>query len=96
MKLFKYLSVASVVQGGAMFAANEGERDCIRECKNARDCRGEAASDENDNPALCVLQCRDECLPRKDLLRSHFSLKRDSATLTKNTKSKLTEFLFEL
>jgi len=73
MKLFKYLSVASVVQGGAMFAANEGERDCIRECKNARDCRGEAASDENDNPALCVLQCRDECLPRKDLLRSHFS-----------------------
>jgi len=73
MKLFKYLTVASVVQGGAMFAANEEERNCIRECKNARDCRGEAASDENDQPALCVLQCREECLPRKSLLRSHFS-----------------------
>lgn len=73
MKLFKYLTVASVVQGGAMFAANEEERNCIRECKNARDCRGEAASDENDNPALCVLQCREECFPRKSLLRSHFA-----------------------
>jgi len=73
MKLFKYLTVASVVQGGAMFAANEEERNCIRECKNARDCRGEAASDENDQPALCVLQCREECFPRKSLLRSHFS-----------------------
>jgi len=73
MKLFKYLAVASVVQGGAMFAANEEERNCIRECKNARDCRGEAASDDNDNPALCVLQCREECFPRKSLLRSHFA-----------------------
>lgn len=73
MKIFKYLTVASVVQGGAMFAANEEERNCIGECKNARDCRGEAASDENDQPALCVLQCREECLPRKTLLRSHFS-----------------------